>query len=123
MDLFDPDHDGILQDHEFIAFIRKSFEAMRGNQDFWVLYVSVIVQPRVKELLAGKPFISAMDKFGPMLMDYFSRKGFEDPALEMLTFSAMIEGFGVLLIYDYPGMNFSDELLQRFEDRIIEMYT
>ena len=64
-----------------------------------------------------------MNQFGPMLTTYFEKRGSEDPALDMFTFSALIEGFGVLMVYAYPGMKFPDELVNRFENRIIEMYT
>ena len=37
-----------------------------------------------------------------MFLTYFESQGFEDPALEMVTFSAKMEGFGLLLIYAYP---------------------
>lgn len=123
MNLFDPDRDGMLRSDELAAFIRKSFEAMRKNKQFWALYVSVILQPRVKELLEGRPFIHYMDRFGPMLVDYFKRMGYPDPELEMLTLSALIEGLGVLLIYAYPRVTIPDELLRRYEDRIAEMFT
>ena len=123
MTLFDPDHDGVLQPEELSAFIRKIFAAMRSNQQFWILYISVILQPRVKELLEGKPFISYMDRFGPMLHQYFERMGYEDPELEMLTLSALIEGLGVLLIYAYPAMELPEELLIKYENRVIELFT
>jgi len=123
MDLFDPDRDGVLQPEELTDFIRKTFKAMRGNQQFWMLYISVILQPCVKELMANRPFITIFKRFGPMLTDYFRRMGYEDPELEMLTISAMIEGLGILLIYDYPGMELPEELIIKYEKRIIEMYT
>jgi hypothetical protein len=73
--------------------------------------------------MKGKPFINVMDQFGPMLVQYFSKRGFKDPALEMLTFSALIEGFGVLMVYAYPGYDFPDELLNAYEERVISMFT
>ena len=58
-----------------------------------------------------------------MLFQYFEKRGFDDPALEMVTFAALIEGFGVLLIYAYPVLQFPEELLSKFENRLIKMYT
>jgi hypothetical protein len=55
-------------------------------------------------------------------MEYFEKKGFEDPYLEIVTLSALIEGFGVLLIYAYPTLQFPAELMVKFENRIIDMY-
>ena len=122
MDLFDPDHDGVLQSEELVEFIRKVFAAMRSNQEFWILFVSVILQPGVRELLKDKPIISYMEQFTGMLMAYFEKRGFEDPYLEVVTLSALIEGLGVLLIYAYPAMTIPDETIQKYENRIIDMY-
>ena len=123
LNYFDPDHDGVLTTEELVGFIRKVFTSIRENQHFWILYINIILQPRVKEFMKGKPFINVMDQFGPMLVQYFSKRGFKDPALEMLTFSALIEGFGVLMVYAYPGYDFPDELLNAYEERVISMFT
>ncbi|MCK5136683.1 MAG: TetR/AcrR family transcriptional regulator [Bacteroidales bacterium] len=122
MDLFDPDHDGILESDELVVFIRKVFAAMRNHQEYWILFISVILQPGVRELLIDKPVFKYMEQFTTMLLEYFEKKGFEDPYLEVLTLSALIEGFGVLLIYAYPTMQIPDEMLQKYENRIIDMY-
>lgn len=122
MDLFDPDHNGVLKSEELVEFIRKVFSAMRSDQEFWILFFSVILQPGVRELLKEKPIFEYMEQFTSMLMEYFEKKGFEDPYLEIITFSALIEGLGVLLIYTYPTVRIPDEILQKFEERVIEMY-
>jgi AcrR family transcriptional regulator len=123
MDLFDPDHDGVLTTQEMEGFIRKIFEAVRNHQEYWILFISVLLQPNVKEHLIDNPMVLSIQKFMAMLLQYFENRGFEDPALEMVTFAAMIEGFGVLLIYAYPIYDFPEELMTRYENRIIEMYT
>jgi hypothetical protein len=43
--------------------------------------------------------------------------------LEMLTFSAMIEGYGVLMVYMYPGEELPADTIQKYEDRMVEMFT
>ena len=123
MDLFDPDHDGILEPEELAGFIRKIFEAVRTHQEYWILFISVLLQPKVKEHLVNNTITISMEKFLNMLLQYFERQGFEDPALEMVTFSALIEGFGVPLIYAYPAFEFPIELMNKLENRIIKMYT
>jgi len=121
MNLFDPNRDGILTSEEYVAFIRKIFAIMRENKEFWVQYVSVIMQPGVKDHLTGKPILGYRE-FIRILMDYLTRKNFDDPDLEVLTLTAMIEGLGVLMVYAYPVMDIPDELLEKYENRIIEMY-
>ena len=123
LDYFDPDHDGVLTAEELTGFVGKVFSSIRENQRFWILYMNIVLQPRVKEFLEGKPFSNVMDQFGPMLIAYFEEMGFKDPSLEMLTFSALIEGFGVLMVYAYPSYEFPDELLRSYEERVIRMFT
>ena len=122
MAYFDPNHDGVLQADELEGFIKIIFSSIRENQKFWILYISIVLQPGVREYLYGEPFKNMMDHYGPMLMEYFTNMGFEDPELEMLTFSALVEGFGVLMVYAYPSFQFPDGLLQKFEDRVIRLF-
>jgi len=123
MTMIDPNRDGVLEPEEVEGFIRNTFTSIRNNLKFWVLFINVILQPPVKEFLAGKPFSSVMGRIGPRLLDYFERMGFKDPALELLTFSSMIEGFGILLVYTFPNDEFPRETVTRFENRMIEMFT
>lgn len=120
---FDPDHNGILEADELAGFIRKTFSNIRENTEFWTLYINIVLQPGVREYLHGEPFNNLMNQYGPMLMKYFTKMGYEDPELEMLTFSALLEGFGVLMVYAYPGFEFPDGLLQKYEDRVIDLFT
>lgn len=122
MNLFDPDHDGVLEPEELESFIRKVFSIMREHQEFWILFISVILQPKVKEHLKNKPILNYMGQFTSMLMDYFERKGKEDPYLEVITLSALIEGFGVLMIYSYPAIEIPKEVITKYENRIIQMF-
>ncbi len=122
MNLLDPNRDGVLQPDELENFIRKVFSNMRTNRKFWTLYVSVILQPGVKEQLKDQPIINYMERFFPLVLSYFEQKGSSDPYLEMLTLAALIEGFGVLMIYAYPTLQIPDEILNQFENRIIQMF-
>ena len=122
MKLLDPNSDGILQPEELEQFIRMVFSNMRTHREFWTLYISVILQPGVKELMEGKPLYGYMERFFPLLLEYFKKKGCEDPYLEMLTLWALIEGFGVLMIYADPTLEFPDEILNKLENRIINMF-
>ena len=123
MHMIDPNMVGILEPEEVEGFIRDTFKTMRENMSFWTLFVGVVMQPGVKELLAGKPFNNIMERFSPRLLTYFEKMGFDDPMLELLTFSAMIEGYGVLLVYLYPEEELPIETLKKFEDRMIDMFT
>jgi AcrR family transcriptional regulator len=123
MDLFDPNHDGVLDKDEFKEFIRKIFTVIRDHKEYWILFISVILQPKVRELLQEEYITRYVEGSIEMLFRYFEKQGFEDPLLEVITFSSLIEGFGALLIYTYPTFDIPDVMLDRFENRIIEMYT
>jgi len=123
MAMIDPNLDGTLEAHEVEGFIRSTFKGIRDNMQFWVLFINVVLQPPVKEFLEGKPFSSVMDRFGPALINYFERMGYEDPMLELITFSAMIEGYGVLLVYIYPQEELPYDTIGKFEDRMVAMFT
>jgi len=123
MAMIDPNMDGILEPEEVEGFIRNTFTGIRNNLKFWILFINVILQPPVKEFLAGKPFSNVMERIGPKLLEYFERMGFEDPALELLTFSAMIEGYGILLVYTFPNDDFPRDTVNSFENRMIDMFT
>jgi len=123
MTMIDPNQDGTLDPEEVEGFIRNTFSGIRENLQFWILFINVVLQPPVKEFLSGEPFSSVMERFGPKLLEYFEKMGFEDPFLEMLTFSAMIEGYGVLLVYIFPKDDIPLETIQKFEDRMVEMFT
>ena len=88
-----------------------------------MLFINVVLQPPVKEFLDGKPFSSVMERFAPRILEYFERMGYEDPQLEMLTFSAMIEGYGILLVYLFPSEEFPHETGKKFDDRMVVMFT
>jgi len=105
------------------GFIRKIFQTVRNHQEYWIHFISVLLQPNVKEYLKGNSFALPIEKYMQMLFQYFEKRGFDDPGLEMITFAALIEGFGVLLIYAYPVYQFPEELMAKFETRLIEMYT
>jgi AcrR family transcriptional regulator len=123
MAMIDPNHDGILEPEEVEGFIRNTFKGIRDNMHFWILFITIVLQPPVKEFLDGKPFSNVMERFAPRLLEYFERMGYEDPYLEMLTFSAMIEGYGILLVYIFPNEDLPVATIKKFEDRMVEMFT
>ena len=123
MIMIDPNQDGVLDAEEVEGVSRTTFKGIRDNLKFWILFINVVLQPPVKEFLDGKPFSSVMNRFAPRLIEYFERMGYEDPMLEMITFSAMMEGYGILLVYIYPDEELPHDTIQKFEDRMVHMFT
>ena len=123
MAMLDPNMDGKLDAAEVEGFIRQFFKTMNDNLQFWSLFLGVVLQPGVKAYLDDQPFGNIMDHFAPKLLDYFDDMGYDDPELEMLTISAMIEGYGSLLLFVEAGSSFPEETLRKYEDRMVEMFT
>ena len=111
---FDLDHDGILTEEEFVHFIHTSFEIMKENLEYWKLYYSLMLQPKVAESFAGeydekaKPILS-------MLYGFISSKGSKDPEGDLMVISALMEG-AYLFFITAPDL-FPSETL---EEKIIE---
>jgi len=123
MTMLDPNMDGKLDSKEVEGFIRQFFHSMNENLQFWSLFMGVVLQPGVKAYLEDKPFSNVMEHFAPKLLNYFKDMGYDDPMLEMLTISAMIEGYGSLLLFVESGESFPPETLRKYEDRMVEMFT
>jgi AcrR family transcriptional regulator len=122
MSMIDPNHDGILEPEEVEGFIRNTFKGIHENLQFWILFINVVLQPPVKEFLDGKPFSNVMERFAPRLLEYFKRMEYEDPYLEMLTFSAMVEGYGILLVYLDLNNELPTDTIKKFEERMVDMF-
>lgn len=121
-EIFDPNRDGVLSGEEFEYFIRKTFQLIRENQDYWANFFGLILQPNVSAYLRNNPIIHFIDDYMKVLYRYLEQKGFEDPMLELLQLSAIIEGLGVLMLYSRNYMTLPEDTLNKFENRIINMY-
>lgn len=116
MELFDPNHDGILTKAEMKYFITGSMKVIQENAGFWRLYFAVISQPIVNQVAFGEIMEIAMPVF-VMLADYFRKMGYKNPEAEARMFAAMLDG--ITLNYVYDSENFPvDEVIQR----LIEIY-
>ena len=120
--IFDPNHDGILTSEEFAYFIRNTFQLMHEKQEFWMMFIALILQPGVSDHLKDQPITRFMEQYIEMLYHFFNEEGYEDPMLEVLHLSATIEGLGVMMLYSRQYLTIPGEIFQKFEDRIIKTY-
>jgi AcrR family transcriptional regulator len=104
IEFFDPNHDGVLEQHELLNFIDRSFDMVYANREFWKLFFSLFLQPKVLELL----FTKYEELFGPfytMLTNYFAAKGCKNPYAETLFFISVLDGLAIQYINnptDFP---------------------
>ena len=96
---FDPNRDGLLEQHELLQFIDKIFDLIKDNFDFWKLFYSLFVQPQVFELLSKK-YVELLEPFYSMLMKYFETKGCKNPRSEAIFFGASLDGLAVNYLID-----------------------
>jgi len=90
-DKFDPNHDGILTDEEFIYFIRATLSAIESNPLFWRLYTVLMLKPNVVHLI-GEELLQASAKHINVLLEYIKRKAVADVESEMFVFSSILKG-------------------------------
>lgn len=90
-DLFDPNHDGILTEEEFVGFIEKSFDIVKKDHRRWKLYFSLMLQPVVADNFSTK-YSEAAEPMMRMMYEYIANKGSVDPEGDLMIISAMIEG-------------------------------
>jgi len=112
----DTNRDGIIQQEEFINYIRHTFDLVRKNTNFWKLFYALSTQPGVLALVEQK-ILEISKPIMEMVITYFNRRYSDDPAAEMAIFSALMSGAIQKYIYSnglYP--------LDKVEKRIIEMY-
>lgn len=107
LDNFDPNHDGVLEQHELIGYIDKSFNKIRDNFDFWKLFYSLVVQPSVFELLMLK-YAELFEPYFKMLTAYFTIKGCENPQTESVFFTALLDGLAMNYLLDPEHFPFDD---------------
>lgn len=123
MEFYDTKEEGKITEEEFILFIRKTFQLMHENKDLWSKLFGIIIQPNVLPFLKDSAINKFMNTYFETFETYFKEHGFEDPALEVLNLSVIIEGLGIMMIF-YQGLaDLPEELFKKFEDRIIKTYT
>lgn len=123
LNYFDPDHDGVITIDEFELFVRKTFRLMREKREFYTKFFSLIIQPNVINHFKKSSVISFFAQYFTMFESYFREQGFEDPMLEVLNLSIIIEGLGMMMVFYEDLTEFPEDIFYKFEQRIINQYT
>ncbi len=120
-ELFDLNKDGDLTTEELEYFIRTTFRMMREKRDYYMIFFGLMMQPNVLEQVIRKPAIKGLEAYFSILHRYFEKRGFENPLLEITMLAALIEGMGLLMIYTRSYTDIPDELMDQFEQRVINL--
>ena len=95
---FDLDNDGTLTEEEFIFFIRRSFEIVRQNNNFWKLYISLVTQPKILESVQNEILIEKSKPILDTFYKFIHSKNSDDPQETLLVISSLLKGAFMLMI-------------------------
>ncbi|MCF8371026.1 MAG: TetR/AcrR family transcriptional regulator [Bacteroidales bacterium] len=116
-DLFDPNHDGVLTDEEFVYFISETFRLLEKNREYWKLYFSMVLHPKVMELIQAE-MMEMLPGLMAVQVKYFASKGSKDPETDAMFFNSMMDGIGMNYVNNPDLFN-----LDKIKNRIIEIFT
>ena len=114
--LFDPNKDGVLTREEFTYFIEEMFNLMSEKRNFYKLYFALMMQPAVWKLFEGR-LSEIIEPFMKIVIDYYTKKGVENPMLESLLIGALFDGIGFHYVFNpenYPLEDVKKLLIERF---------
>lgn len=88
---WDLNRDGVLTEEEFVYFIRQSFKIMREKMEFWKLYMSLMLQPKVADSLK-QDYGNETQAIFKLFYQFIISSGSKDPESDMLAITALLKG-------------------------------
>lgn len=119
--LYDPDNDGVITVDEMESYIRQVVAILKERRIFWKLYYQLSMQPDVFKRLEVR-IKEMMEPIMKMTVAYFESMGFENPLMETMLFSALMDGIAI----DYvmaPELFPIDDLLEEIVSRYCKKQT
>jgi len=98
------DIDGELSEEDYIDFINLSIDIVVEDLDHYKLWFSVLTQPKVLAMVMDDLWTEAAPIMKRM-EQYYARKGYENPIVQMRFASAIIDGIQMHIMLDpdnYP---------------------
>ena len=118
LDYFDPNKDGVLTKEELEQFVAMSFKTVEDNPVFWKLYMSLLMQQNVIELL-GAHILETMVGMLDMLAKYYALCGVKNPTALARLAGATLDGITVNYVMDpenFPLNEVKEIVMQQFVD-------
>jgi len=113
-DNLDINHDGILTEEEFVFFIRENFRLVRENLQYWKLFFSLMLQPKVSASFSEQ-YMEKGEPIFSMFYQFIVSSGSKDPESDLMAVAAMIEG-AFLYVVAAPGVF----PMEKMEDAVIK---
>lgn len=108
---FDHKNDNFITDEEFAFFIETIFDVMENDLHFWKIYFSLMLQSGISDLIARK-MEEWYSNVISILIEYFKRKGIEDPETEAFILGSMLDGLGLNFIMN-PNLFQKDKIVKK----------
>lgn len=96
-----------MNDALMIQHIDKSFEIVKSNRSHWILYFSVITQPKVVSL-AMEQMLPKVEPYLLSLYNYFAAKKHKDPQVVARYFCATLDGAQMQYLFDPENFPIED---------------
>ena len=100
----------------FIQMIEQNIEMLKQNTDYWKLYIAVITQPAVAELVKDEIF-ALLEPFFILVTKYYQDKGIKNPMAYALLLGAIFDGIGIDYMFSpdmYPLDDIKDLIIEKF---------
>jgi len=113
---FDLNRDSVLTAEEFSFFIKETFNLMNAKRNFYKLYFALMMQPSVWKLFESK-LPEIIEPIMKIMIDYYSKKGVENPMLEAALVGAVLDGVGFHFVFNpdlYPLEAMKKLIIERF---------
>ena len=89
----------VISRDEIIAFIDHNIEALKDNPEYYRLYFSLTMQPKVFALMKDD-FMPLFEKLFMIITAYFSQKGEKNPYVKSRYLLAVFDGIGAHYLLD-----------------------
>jgi len=99
-----------------IIVIEKYFEMIENKSNYWKLYMAVITQPAVFELVKDEIFV-LLEPFFTLVSQYYTDKGIKNPMPYAFLLGAIFDGVAVDYLFDpeiYPLNEIKNLIIEKF---------
>jgi AcrR family transcriptional regulator len=90
-----------------IDMLDKNLNLIKNNSDYWKLYIAVIAQPAVIELVKEEIF-QVMGAYFMAIGQYYEEKGAKNPIAYAYLLGAILDGIGLDSLYDPENYPFAE---------------
>lgn len=105
-----------LTKESFTQMIEVNFALIKENSDYWKLYLSVLTQPAVTELINNE-ILEILTPFLSAVKGYYEEKGVKNPTAYAYLLGAILDGVGIDYIFAgdvYPLDEIKDIIIEKF---------